>query len=538
MSHSDRGLRRLAAGTLLAAFEGTTAPAWVLRELENGLGGVTLFGFNVTEPDALAELTASLRAAGDPVVSLDEEGGDVTRLAYHVGSPYPGNAALGAVDDPDLTRRVYRAIGAELVACGVNLDMAPDADVNTAADNPVIGTRAFGDDPELVARHTVAAVEGLQAVGVAACVKHFPGHGATTVDSHLDVPFVDVPLDVLRARELAPFRAAVAAGTKSIMTAHVAVPALTGDRPATLSSAALTGLLRGELGYRGVVISDALDMQAITDGVGLAEGAVQSLAAGADLLCLGPKPGPEDVAGIIEAIMAAAREGRLPVERLEEAAARTTALRTWFGTRAGAARAVRSAAAPESGHGDGTPPAGQNGGTPRAGQGGGTPQNAQGGGTSQDGQGVGTLEDGRGGGPVSIGLHAARRAVRLDGSAGPLTDPLVVEVDTPPTIAVGDVPWGVAPWLPQAEVLRVRPADADADALLERATGRSLVVIVKDAHRYADSRALVSALVAARPDTIVVEMGLPVWRPGSAAYIATYGAARANAQAAMELLTA
>ncbi|NUW36940.1 glycoside hydrolase family 3 protein [Nonomuraea sp. SMC257] len=482
MSHSDRGLRRLAAGTLLAAFEGTTAPGWVLRELENGLGGVTLFGFNVAEPDALAELTASLRAAGDPVVSLDEEGGDVTRLAYHVGSPYPGNAALGAVDDPDLTRRVYRAIGAELVACGVNLDMAPDADVNTAADNPVIGTRAFGDDPELVARHTVAAVEGLQSVGVAACVKHFPGHGATTVDSHLDVPFVDVPLDVLRARELAPFRAAVAAGTKSIMTAHVAVPVLTGDRPATLSAAALTGLLRDELGYRGVVISDALDMQAITDGVGLAEGAVQSLAAGADLLCLGPKPGPEDVAGIIEAIVAATREGRLPLERLEEAAARTRALRTWFGTRAGAA--------------------------------------------------------GRGGGASAIGLHAARRAVRLDGSAGPLTDPLVVEVDTPPTIAVGDVPWGVAPWLPQAEVVRVRPADADAGALLERAAGRSLVVIVKDAHRYADSRALVSALVAARPDTIVVEMGLPVWRPGSAAYIATYGAARANAQAAMELLTA
>ncbi|MET7464234.1 glycoside hydrolase family 3 N-terminal domain-containing protein [Nonomuraea sp. NPDC005501] len=493
MSHSDRGLRRLAAGTLLAAFTGTTAPGWVLRELEGGLGGVTLFGFNVAEPAGLAELTASLRAAGDPVVSLDEEGGDVTRLAYHVGSPYPGNAALGAVDDPDLTRRVYRAIGAELVACGVNLDMAPDADVNTAEDNPVIGTRAFGDDPELVARHTVAAVEGLQAVGVAACVKHFPGHGATTVDSHLDVPVVDVPLDVLRARELAPFRAAIGAGTKSIMTAHVAVPALTGDRPATLSSAALTGLLREELGYRGVVISDALDMQAITEGVGLAEGAVQSLAAGADLLCLGPKPGPDEVAWIVDTIVAAARDGRLPVARLEEAAARTTALRTWFGTRAGVAHEVRSADAPDETRGGGVPP---------------------------------------------IGLHAARRAVRLDGSAGPLTDPLVVEVDTPPTIAVGDVPWGVSPWLPQAEVLRVRPADADADALLERAAGRSLVVVVKDAHRYADSRALVSALVAARPDAIVVEMGLPVWRPGSAAYIATYGAARANAQAAMELLTA
>ncbi|MFI7443973.1 glycoside hydrolase family 3 protein [Nonomuraea indica] len=478
MGHSDRGLRRLAAGTLLAAFGGTSAPDWVLRGLEDGLGGVTLFGFNVGEPAALGALTAALRAAGDPVISLDEEGGDVTRLAYHVGSPYPGNAALGAVDDTGLTRRVYRAIGSELAACGVTLDMAPDADVNTAADNPVIGTRAFGDDPALVARHTMAAVEGLQAMGVAACVKHFPGHGATTVDSHLAVPVVDVPLDVLRSRELVPFQAAIAAGTKSIMTAHVAVPVLTGDRPATLSPAAITGLLRDDLGYRGVVISDALDMQAITDGVGLAGGAVLSLAAGADLLCLGPKPGPDDVERIIAEIVAAVRDGRLAAARLEEAAARTQALRLWSGSRAGAPAE-----------------------------------------------------------PVTVGLDAARRAVRLDGSPGPLKDPLVVELDTPPTIAVGDVPWGVAPWLPQAEVVRVRPAEASAADLLGRAVDRSLLVVVKDAHRYADSRALVSELVTARPDAIVVEMGLPVWRPGGAAYIATYGAARANAQAAMELLT-
>src|ERR1041384_8174127 len=152
MTQSDRGLRRLAAGTLLVAFQGTTAPGWVLDELTGGLGGVTLFGFNVADPDQLRSLTAALRSAGEPVISLDEEGGDVTRLAYHVGSPYPGNAALGAVDDPELTHRVYRAIGSELAACGVNLDMAPDADVNTEADDPVIGTRSFGADAALVAR--------------------------------------------------------------------------------------------------------------------------------------------------------------------------------------------------------------------------------------------------------------------------------------------------------------------------------------------------------------------------------------------------
>ncbi|WP_214322219.1 glycoside hydrolase family 3 protein [Nonomuraea sediminis] len=479
MSQSDRGLRRLAAGTLLVAFQGTTAPSWVLRELEHGLGGVTLFGFNVESPDQVARLTGSLRAAGEPVISLDEEGGDVTRLAYHVGSPYPGNAALGAVDDVELTRRVYRSIGAELAGCGINLDMAPDADVNTEADNPVIGTRSFGADPALVARHTVAAVQGLQSVNVAACVKHFPGHGATRVDSHLAVPVVDVTPEVLRARELVPFAAAVEAGTRSIMTAHVAVPSVTGDVPATLSGAALTELLRGELGYDGVVVTDALDMHAITESVGLAGGAVQSLAAGSDLLCLGPLPTHEDVLKIIAEIVAAVSDGRLPLARLEEAAARLASLRAWFGS------GDRVAADAEV-----------------------------------------------------IGLDAARRAVRLTGAAKPLVDPLVVEVDTPPTIAVGDVPWGVAPWLPEAEIVRVKPADADVSGLLASSAGRSLVVVVKDAHRYEESRRLVSALVEARPDTVVIEMGLPVWRPSSAAYIATYGAARANTQAAVELLTA
>ncbi|MGH3465494.1 MAG: glycoside hydrolase family 3 protein [Kribbellaceae bacterium] len=474
---TDLGLRRLAAGTLLAAFQGTEAPEWVLRELDGGLGGVTLFGFNVAEPAQLGRLTTALRSAGDPVVSLDEEGGDVTRLAHQAGSPCPGNAALGAVDDTALTAEVYRAIGAELIACGVNLDMAPDADVNVVADNPVIGTRAFGNDPALVARHTAAAVRGLQAVNVAACVKHFPGHGATEVDSHLAIPVVDVSREVLFERELEPFRAAIDAGTKAIMTAHVAVPVLTGATPATLSPAALTGLLREELGFDGVVVSDALDMHAITRGVGLTHGAVRSLAAGSDLLCLGPLPTAGDVRRIIDEIVAAVGDGRLPAARLEQAAARVAGLRAWFGSFSGTAGERRV-----------------------------------------------------------VGLRAARRAVRLTGAVAPLVDPLVVEVDTPPSIAAGPVPWGVGSWLSEAEVVRVAAARADANALLTRAGGRSLVVVVKDAHRHPDSRALVSALVLARPDATVIEMGLPIWQPDSAAYIATYGAARANTQAAIELL--
>ncbi|WP_051761362.1 glycoside hydrolase family 3 protein [Microbispora rosea] len=482
----DPGLHRLAAGALLISFQGTTAPDWVLRGLEDGLGGVCLFGFNVADGEQVAALSARLNEAGRPVVSLDEEGGDVTRLAYHTGSAYPGNAALGAVDDVALTERVYQAMAADLARCGVNLDMGPVADVNTADDNPIIGTRSFGSSPDLVARHTVAAVRGLQSAGIAACVKHFPGHGATHQDSHLEIPLVDASLDVLRERELVPFLAAIRAGAKSIMTAHVAVPELTGDLPATLSAQALTRLLRRELGYDGVVLTDALDMHAISRTVGLAEGAVRALAAGADLLCLGPLPTAEDVRGMVDHIVDAVAEGRLAAERLEEAAARVERLRDWF-----------AGAHLPSGH------------------------------PSRNGEAA----DGE-----VVGLDAARRAVSLTGSAGPLADPFVVEIDTPPTIAVGEVPWGIAPWLPEAEIVRVKPAEADAGGLLGRARERSLIVVVKDAHRHPDSRELISELLAARPDAVVMEMGLPIWRPGAGAYIATYGAARANAQAAVELL--
>nr|WP_308212516.1 glycoside hydrolase family 3 N-terminal domain-containing protein [Actinomadura madurae] len=183
-------------------------------------------------PESLAALTAQMRKAGDPFVTIDEEGGDVTRLGGHAtGSPYPGNAALGAVDDPELTRRIYRSLGAELAEVGVNFNFAPSVDVNTADDNPVIGTRSFGSDPELVARHAAASVTGTQEAGVAACAKHFPGHGATVDDSHLSIPLVDADLDLLDRRELVPFRAAIEAGTRAVMTGHLNLPAITRGVP-------------------------------------------------------------------------------------------------------------------------------------------------------------------------------------------------------------------------------------------------------------------------------------------------------------------
>lgn len=489
---NDLALERLVNATLLVPFPGAAAPRWVLDGLERGISGVTLFAINGNVPGAgeLASLTAQLRDAADALVSIDEEGGDVTRLAHETGSPYPGSAALGALDEPFTTRRVYRSLGAELRGAGVNLDFAPSADVNTADDNPIIGTRAFGSDPELVARHVTAAVTGLQEAGVAACAKHFPGHGATSQDSHLEIPAVDADLALLERRELVPFRAAVAAGVRSIMTAHLRIPELTGAAPATLAPEAITGLLRGTLGYDGVVVTDALDMRAASDAIGIPEAAVRALAAGADLLCLGSKEYEDSVRAIRERVAEAVREGRLPAGRLEEAAARVADLKAWLAV-------------------------------PR------------------------TAEVDR-----ATGLAAARRAVRVTGSPYVGADPVVLELQAPSNIAVGPVPWGLSPWAPDA--VPVDAETAGADALLSRAAGRPLVIVVRDAHRYSAHRDLVSVLLSARPDAVLVEMGLPVWRPeaGSgkaagtaaggaaevAAYVATYGATRANARAAAEVI--
>ncbi|TNY34818.1 glycoside hydrolase family 3 protein [Thermomonospora catenispora] len=474
---TDDALSRLARAVLLPAFTGDTVPRWLREELDRGLGGVTLFALNgnVTGPAELARLTAELRRDADPIVTIDEEGGDVTRLGGHrTASPYPGNAALGAVDDVELTRRVYRSLAAELAEAGVNLNFAPAVDVNAADDNPIIGVRAFGSDPQLVARHAAAAVTGTQEAGVAACAKHFPGHGATVEDSHLSVPLVDADLDLLERRELVPFRAALKADVRAVMTGHLNVPALTGGTPATLSRAVITGLLRGRLGFEGVVVTDALDMKGASGTIGIPEAAVRALAAGADLLCLGPREQEETTRATVAAITAAVREGRLDVERLEEAAERGRALRAWLAG-APSAEPDRPAA-----------------------------------------------------------LQAARRALALTGGLPELPDPLVVELEAPGNIAVGPTPWGLRPWA--SDVVRVDGRTAASGPLLERAAGRGLIIVVRDAHRHADQRRLAGALLAARPDAVVVEMGLPVWRPRAGAHLATFGASGANARAAAELL--
>ncbi|GAB3204858.1 glycoside hydrolase family 3 protein [Marinactinospora endophytica] len=472
---ADRSLERLANATLLVPFEAEHAPRWTLDGLADGIAGVCLFHNNISGPEQVTELNRRLsEAADDPLIALDEEGGDVTRIGQAAGSDYPGNAALGAVDDPELTRSVHRTLGARLRALGFTLDLAPSVDVNTVADNPVIGTRSFGADAELVARNAAAAVTGLQEGGVAACAKHFPGHGATHQDSHHELPVVDADTDLLHRRELLPFRAAIQAGVRSVLTAHIQLPRLGQHGPATLTPSLVNGLLRTELGFDGMIITDALDMRGVSGDIGIPEAAVRALSAGCDLLCLGRYVYADQVAAIRAAIVEAVREGRLPAERLEDAAARTAAARAW----------TRS---------QGTVP-----------------------------------------GDEEIGLAAARRAVRVEGELGRLSDPVVIEVDAPAGMAVGEVPWGLAPWFSGTE--RIDASAVRADEILSRATGRDLVVVVRDAHRYPRTRALLTELCAARPDTVVVEMGLPVWRPQCRAHVSTYGAARVNCLSAAELL--
>ncbi|TDC42151.1 glycoside hydrolase family 3 N-terminal domain-containing protein [Micromonospora sp. KC213] len=476
----DPGLRRLALGTLLAAYPGPVPPGWAVDLVGEGLAGHTLFGGNVHDPAQVAASTAALRAGRtDVLVAIDEEGGDVTRLAHATGSPYPGNAALGVVDDPVLTRQVYAALGAELAALGVTVDLAPTVDVNSADENPVIGTRAFGADPARVAAHSAAAVVGLQSAGVVACAKHFPGHGATVADSHRELPTVDVSPAVLRDRDLPPFAAAIEAGARAVMTAHIRVPALTGDGPATFSRAVLVDLLRGEYGFTGTVITDALEMRGATLAAGgLAPAAVSALAAGADLLCLGARVDAALVEQVAGQIVAAIGDGRLERSRVEEAAGRAAALAAWT-------------------RGAGTAPAA----------------------------------------PSDLGYAVARRAVRVEGDVGGLVRPLVVRLHAATNRAGGRVPWGLGPHLAGLAELRMVAAETDPAELGRLAGGRPIVLVGRHLHRLPGGPALVEALAAAYPVT-VVEMGWPSrWRPaGVRAFVSTFGASHANGRAAAEVL--
>ena len=322
-------------GCLMVSFMGTTLPLEVRGLLETqDVSGVTLFRPNNFEsPDQLRNLIVDLQdASGDDLpllIAMDQEGGQL----HAFGEPatmWPGNMALGAAGDPQLTRRVAAAIGTELRAVGVNVDYAPVADLATNPANPATGARSFGESSILVATHVAAFIQGLQSAGVAATMKHFPGKGDSSVDSHHGLPVLDQSLDDLVARELVPFVAAIDAGVRITMTGHVAIPSITGSDtvPGTLSLEMNTDLLRTELGFEGVLISDALDMKALSQDVGQVEDVIAAVRSGVDLLLMTADPELQE--RVTRGLSLAASRELIPQDRFDEANERVIELRRWL----------------------------------------------------------------------------------------------------------------------------------------------------------------------------------------------------------------
>ncbi|GGK60491.1 glycoside hydrolase family 3 N-terminal domain-containing protein [Ornithinimicrobium pekingense] len=488
---SREELRTAALGVLTPGFVGTELPAWLSGLLGEGLAGVWLFGHNITDAAQCRELTGRVHdAAPHALVCADEEGGTVTRLNHQEGSPWPGAWALGVVDDVGTTRSVAAGLGSRLTAAGIDLGAAPVADVNTEPQNPVIGVRSFGADPQLAARHVAATVAGLREAGVLSCAKHFPGHGSTRQDSHLTLPTLEVPADLLRSRELVPFRAAVEAGVDVVMTGHLVVPEH-GPLPATLNPA-LVRMLREDLGFTGVVCTDAIDMEAVAGTVGRARAAVLALVAGVDLVCVGNPVFPgdydarQDVLDLVDALVRSVEVGELAAERLTEAAARVRAL--------GLRQAGRRGAPTR-----GAPPA-----------------------------------DGVSGAGETVGLDAARRAVRSSGAPARLTAPLVVGASAAGNIASGARQEVMLQVLAERLGGRTVP-DLSSLAGAAPHEGGAPVVLVTDDHSDLSDPLVRDAVAQA---AAVVHAGirdLPADLPARWV-VRTFGGGRASATAAAETL--
>ncbi|MBK5296116.1 MAG: beta-N-acetylhexosaminidase [Vicinamibacteria bacterium] len=316
-------LRHQIGQLLMAGFPGTSLTV-ELRALarEFSLGGVVYFARNVEEPAQVAEVSREIATLTDelpPWVSVDQEGGRVARFKRGF-TLWPPMSTLGRSGDVELARQFARALTVELRAVGITLDFAPVLDVFTNPKNTVIGDRALAQRAEDVATLGVAIIEELQRGGIAACGKHFPGHGDTLADSHHDLPLVEHEPDRLRAVEFVPFRAAIAAGVASLMSCHVLLPAFDETRPGTLSPDIVQGLLRDELGFDGLIFTDDMEMKAIAARMPVPDACVAAIAAGCDavLVC----SGNHDLqAATIEALIRAVERGELPYARVEQALA-------------------------------------------------------------------------------------------------------------------------------------------------------------------------------------------------------------------------
>src|SRR5262245_12880152 len=318
---SPSGVRRRIGQLLIAGFNGLEL-SQELRSIARdfGLGGVILFARNIDSPEQVAEVAfeaARLTPDLPPWVSVDQEGGRVARLKSPF-TEWPPMATLGRAGNPALAERFARALAAELKAVGITLDYAPVLDVHTNPRNPVIGDRALSETAREAARLGAVIVRTLQAEGIAACGKHFPGHGDTSTDSHHELPLVEHPPERLRETEFAPFAAAIEAGVATIMTAHVLVPALDENRPATLSRRIVTDVLRKELRFEGIILSDDLEMKAVANEYPVPRSAVLAIEAGCDgiLICSGDYAAQ---VAALESLIHAVEDGTISETRLDDA---------------------------------------------------------------------------------------------------------------------------------------------------------------------------------------------------------------------------
>jgi beta-N-acetylhexosaminidase len=319
---------------LMVGFWGDTPSQEIIDLIQRHLiGNIILFSRNVRDARQIRELTQHLqrcaKEAGQSyplLIAVDQENGIVQRLGEAV-TVFPGNMALGAIGSEQVAYEVALATGRELKALGINMNLAPVVDVNNNPANPVIGVRSFGEDPRQVARLGAAMVKGYHDAGICSCLKHFPGHGDTSVDSHLALPTISYGLERLEALELVPFRSGIEAGTDSVMIAHISFPALLEQDglPATLSSTIVRGLLREKLGFNGVILSDCLEMRAISDTFGTERGAVMALQAGIDLVVVSHHYTRQR--GSIEAIQAAIQAQELSPQVIQQAAERVLRLK-------------------------------------------------------------------------------------------------------------------------------------------------------------------------------------------------------------------
>ncbi|CAM3860514.1 beta-N-acetylhexosaminidase [Cohnella lubricantis] len=339
---NNMSLREKIGQLIVTGFpEAEPSEEWLRFIADYRIGNIILFSHNVENKEQLQSLCAQLREAIEartgfpPLISIDQEGGRVTRLPADATN-VPGAAAIAATGRPEHAYAAGRLTARELSALGINFNLAPVLDINNNKRNPVINVRSYGDSAEAVEEFALPMLKGLQDGGVLASLKHFPGHGDTTVDSHLGLPMIEKTLAELEALELKPFVRAIAEGAEAVMTAHILFPALEPARvPATMSREIVTGLLKGKLGFEGLVVSDCLEMDAIRKEYGTAEGAVNALKAGVHLLFISHTP--ELVRAAVERIERAVQDGELPMSVIDEAVEKVQYYKQKYASRGGSA---------------------------------------------------------------------------------------------------------------------------------------------------------------------------------------------------------